>query len=220
MFTCVNKVFAYVMVYWGGLLQNAKSWVSNHLTHHAYTDVRGMDPHSPLDGFWHAHIGWLFKKYTAPDKFFKSPLVTVPIIQWEDKWHIPIVTSGFVIPFVLGGIYGAFYESWRGFLMYGMDAFLAVVVSTVFILHVTCSINSVGHIIGWGMRKKRSFWMYIQTVPVFLWKVASFGEANHQDHHNHPGSARIGLVDPAWLVILFFEKLQIFTNVHRPPKSA
>src|SRR5713101_180026 len=29
-------------------------WAANHLKHHAYSDRKG-DPHSPMDGFFHAH---------------------------------------------------------------------------------------------------------------------------------------------------------------------
>src|SRR5688572_25541257 len=35
-------------------------WAATHTKHHAKSDKEG-DPHSPLDGFWHAHLGWLFR---------------------------------------------------------------------------------------------------------------------------------------------------------------
>src|SRR4029077_10452372 len=34
-------------------------WAARHLEHHAHADREG-DPHSPLDGFLHAHVGWIF----------------------------------------------------------------------------------------------------------------------------------------------------------------
>ena len=34
------------------------AWVGLHRLHHAKSDGEG-DPHSPRDGFWHAHCGWL-----------------------------------------------------------------------------------------------------------------------------------------------------------------
>src|SRR5687767_11708327 len=36
----------------------ALTWASTHLEHHAKSDREG-DPHSPLDGFIHAHVGWI-----------------------------------------------------------------------------------------------------------------------------------------------------------------
>jgi stearoyl-CoA desaturase (delta-9 desaturase) len=37
----------------------AIGWAADHLKHHALADEPG-DPHSPVDGFIHAHLGWLF----------------------------------------------------------------------------------------------------------------------------------------------------------------
>lgn len=34
-------------------------WVSDHRYHHAHTDTP-LDPHSPYDGYFWAHIGWLW----------------------------------------------------------------------------------------------------------------------------------------------------------------
>src|SRR5437016_4942465 len=38
----------------------ALQWAATHIKHHAQADREG-DPHSPVEGFFHAHIGWLFK---------------------------------------------------------------------------------------------------------------------------------------------------------------
>ena len=34
-------------------------WVSDHRYHHLHTDTP-LDPHSPYEGFWWAHMGWLW----------------------------------------------------------------------------------------------------------------------------------------------------------------
>ena len=34
-------------------------WAADHLLHHQLSDKKG-DPHSPTEGLWHAHLGWLF----------------------------------------------------------------------------------------------------------------------------------------------------------------
>src|SRR5712692_2584787 len=34
-------------------------FVGTHRKHHALSDRNG-DPHSPLEGFFHAHVGWIF----------------------------------------------------------------------------------------------------------------------------------------------------------------
>jgi fatty-acid desaturase len=33
-------------------------WVATHRIHHQFTDQEG-DPHSPRDGKWWAHMGWI-----------------------------------------------------------------------------------------------------------------------------------------------------------------
>ena len=33
-------------------------WVSTHRHHHQYTDTE-KDAHSPLEGFWFSHMGWI-----------------------------------------------------------------------------------------------------------------------------------------------------------------
>merc|ERR1712137_522283 len=35
-------------------------WARNHSWHHANSDTP-LDPHSPREGFWTAHIGWIFE---------------------------------------------------------------------------------------------------------------------------------------------------------------
>src|SRR6267142_4325097 len=34
-------------------------WVVTHRIHHAHTDVPGDDPHTPRDGGWWSHVGWI-----------------------------------------------------------------------------------------------------------------------------------------------------------------
>src|SRR5437016_3395091 len=36
------------------------AFAATHIQHHAHPDREG-DPHSPMEGFFHAHVGWLFK---------------------------------------------------------------------------------------------------------------------------------------------------------------
>ena len=33
-------------------------WVSSHRYHHQHCDTE-KDPHTPYEGFWHSHMGWL-----------------------------------------------------------------------------------------------------------------------------------------------------------------
>ena len=46
----------------------ALDWTATHIKHHARADREG-DQHSPVDGFFHAHIGWIFgEDEAAPEQ--------------------------------------------------------------------------------------------------------------------------------------------------------
>ena len=40
-------------------------WVSSHRFHHLHTDTP-LDPHSPYEGFWWSHMGWLLDEKVGP----------------------------------------------------------------------------------------------------------------------------------------------------------
>ena len=44
------------------------SWVATHTKHHACSDQED-DPHSPLRGFFHAHMWWLLNARVDPNKY-------------------------------------------------------------------------------------------------------------------------------------------------------
>lgn len=48
---------------------DAIQWTATHTKHHALADRPG-DPHSPLDGFFHAHLGWVFAETDADPKVY------------------------------------------------------------------------------------------------------------------------------------------------------
>ena len=64
----VPKVVEYFLVTCGTLALEGGpiQWVTTHRIHHAHTDKDG-DPHTPRDGGWWAHIGWVVAWYrTGP----------------------------------------------------------------------------------------------------------------------------------------------------------
>src|SRR5215203_806072 len=56
------KWLEYVLTTLGTLaIQNgAPEWVTTHRLHHAYTETE-HDPHSPRDGAYWAHVGWIYR---------------------------------------------------------------------------------------------------------------------------------------------------------------
>jgi stearoyl-CoA desaturase (delta-9 desaturase) len=157
-------------------------WVVTHRIHHAYTEAPG-DPHTPRDGAWWAHIGWMLKgtaqQYSPEVQARYAPdLLKDPVHVWINRlWWLPLVILGVVL-FAVGG--------WP-FLMWG------VFFRVTFNLHATWLVNSATHM--WGTRRfettddsTNSWWVALLT----------FGEGWHNNHHAHPTAARHGL---AWYEI-------------------
>ncbi|CAN1176241.1 Palmitoyl-monogalactosyldiacylglycerol delta-7 desaturase, chloroplastic [Linum perenne] len=65
----VPKWLEYLCAYCGAhaLQGDPITWISNHRFHHRYTDTE-RDPHSPIEGFWHSHMSWIFDSATIREK--------------------------------------------------------------------------------------------------------------------------------------------------------
>lgn len=176
-------------------------WVAVHRQHHQNTDKEG-DPHSPREGSFWAHMGWILTGKTNHNNA-KELLAFVPDLRkdrfhlWISRWHwVPIVALAAVI-FAFGG--------WR-YVLWG------IFFRTVLGLHSTWLVNSATHM--WGKRRfatqddsRNSFWVALLT----------FGEGWHNNHHAHPQSARHGLawyeIDFNWYGILAMRALGLIRNV-------
>lgn len=176
-------------------------WVAVHRIHHQNSDHHG-DPHSPRDGAWWAHMGWLFfgeanHKNTRIMSKYAPDLAKHRFYVWLNNYHwVPIVGLGIVL-FAIGGL---------PMLLWG--ACLRVVVG----LHATWLVNSATHM--WGTRRFRT-----HDDSRNNWWVAliTFGEGWHNNHHAHPTSARHGLrwyeFDASWILIKLLRLLGIAKSV-------
>ena len=57
----MSKPLEYALTFCGMLASEggAITWVAMHRMHHALSDREGKDLHTPKDGFWWSHIGWI-----------------------------------------------------------------------------------------------------------------------------------------------------------------
>ena len=161
-------------------------WVATHRIHHQFSDQDG-DPHSPRDGKWWSHVGWILTGKsmhhdTSTLAHYVPDLAKDKFHVWITKYHyVPIIVVGVAL-LVLGGL---------PFLLWGM--FLRTVMG----LHCTWLVNSATHM--WGSRRFKT-----RDLSTNNWLVAvmTFGEGWHNNHHAHPTSARHGLrwyeVDLNW----------------------
>ena len=60
-------------------------WASHHRIHHRYTDLDG-DVHSPRDGFWWSHVGWILStKYKDTDLDGIKDFAAYPELRWLER---------------------------------------------------------------------------------------------------------------------------------------
>src|SRR5690349_13926120 len=62
----------------------ALDWASIHIKHHANSDDDD-DPHSPLHGFFHAHIGWFMSIYHAEPEIYGKWLLKDRMVMFMSK---------------------------------------------------------------------------------------------------------------------------------------
>ena len=170
-------------------------WVATHRIHHQFSDQDG-DPHSPVEGTWWAHMGWILvgksmHHDTSTLARYVPDLAKDKFYVWITKYHyVPLIAVGVILlaaggwPVVLWGI------------------FLRTVVG----LQTTWLVNSATH--SWGTRRYKTRDLSTNSLWVAL---LTWGEGWHNNHHAHPTSARHGLkwyeIDFNWYGIWMLNKL-------------
>jgi len=177
-------------------------WVATHRLHHQFSDQPG-DPHSPRDGAFWSHVGWILFGETNHNNTkvmsrYAPDLARDRFYIWLNNYHwVPIV--------VLTGILYAFgglpLVLWANFLR------------IVFGLHATWAVNSATHMFG-----NRRFDIRDDSRNTWWVALVSFGEGWHNNHHAHPTSARHGLTwyefDPSWLLIKVLHRVGVAKSIH------
>ena len=179
------------------------NWAAWHLEHHAHSDRDG-DPHTPLDGFWHAHVGWIVKAPLAKRERYCKRLLADPVVVFVDRTMVLWVLLGLLIPYLAAG--------WKGLLWGGL---VRIAVGN----HLTFAVNSVCHTFG-----SRTFETRDQSRNNWFMGVIGLGEGWHNNHHAFPSSAFHGLSwrqpDLSGLVIRLLARLRLVWNVKTPPAAA
>jgi stearoyl-CoA desaturase (delta-9 desaturase) len=204
------KALEYLGTFFGMLASEggAITWVAMHRMHHTLSDRPGKDLHTPKDGFWWSHLGWIICDLEYDRREIESrqapELVADPVHRVLNRLH--------VFPNIIVGL--AIY-AWGGWPLVFWGVFLRLVVT----LHVTWLVNSAAHT--WGYRT--------YTTPegsTNCWWVGllAWGEGWHNNHHAFQRSARHGHqwweFDSNWVVIRALTTLGLVKDVQLPPASA
>ncbi len=176
-------------------------WAAGHRRHHRYSDQPG-DLHSPREGMWYAHQGWIFD-----NRWDETPIDRIR--EFEHYPELVFLNRWYPLPPALMAL-GLFLVGGLPALIWGF------VVSTVLLWHTTYAINSVCHI--WGTRPydtpdtSRNNWLF---------GLLTLGEGWHNNHHHYCASARQGFrwweIDVTYYLLRGFQALGLIWEVREPP---
>ncbi len=177
-------------------------WAGHHRIHHKYADQPGKDVHSPRDGFWYSHQGWIFHgRWDGSSLDQIQDFARFPELVWLNRWHVvpPIVLA--VACLAIGG--------WSA-LLWGFG------VSTVLLWHATYSINSLAH--RWGTRRYDT---PDTSRNNLLLSLLTLGEGWHNNHHHYCVSARQGFfwweIDISYYLLRALAAVGLIWDMREPP---
>ena len=202
------KVLEYAAAYCGVLAVQGDpiEWVSSHRYHHVHCDTP-KDPHTPYEGFWWSHMGWVLDNDATlarvSDRSNASDIASQPFYRFVTATYPLHIIASAALLFALGGL------PW---LVWGFC------VRTVWVYHVTWFVNSAAHV--WGSQpyatgdlSRNNWWV----------AILAFGEGWHNNHHAFEFSARHGLewwqYDVTWLIISALQAIGLATKVKLPSEA-
>ena len=203
--------FIYLMLGASVLQQNVIYWSRNHRIHHRFADTE-LDPHNIKQGFFHAHMGWIFQNRPIDSDFSTvKDLLAQPLMTWQMKYYWPIFfVTGVILPTLLGWL---FLDSLAAGFVWG------VLVRLVAQNHCVFSINSVAHTLG-----KQTYSLKAEARDSLFLVFFSNGEGYHSFHHRFASDYRNGHAwyhwDPSKWFIRGMEKLGLASNLKLAPESA
>ncbi|GIL48423.1 hypothetical protein Vafri_4575 [Volvox africanus] len=214
-FRCV-KPLEYFLAYCGALAFEGDpiEWSKMHRWHHMHSDTPA-DRHSPRDGVWHSHMGWLFDEslnsarrdangnmkdsLSAPWFLKESP----EFYSWLRATYMYHQIGQATFFYILGGV---------PYLVWGF------VIRVLLTMHMTWLVNSAVHI--WGEKRFES---RDNSRNNWLVGLLVFGDGHHNNHHAFEYSAAHGLewweIDMSYYFIRALELLGLAWDVRRPSPS-
>lgn len=190
-------------------------WVTIHRAHHRYVDTP-LDPHSPQNGFYNAHVGWLthqtYASHIDPATQSKD-IVDDPVYRFLEQggrwWRAHALVFAIGVGFRLLIL-----------ACFGWVAALASILAAVAVLQIPLMLNVVCHIPKLGYKNFRCL---DDSVNVWWVALLAMGEGWHNNHHVFPGSARSGLraheFDLSWIVICTMRKLGLANRINNVSQS-
>jgi stearoyl-CoA desaturase (delta-9 desaturase) len=200
----MGRVAQFVMAFGGttALQKGPLWWAGHHRLHHRYTDLDD-DVHSPRDGFWWSHVGWILStKYKDTDLTTIKDFAAYPELrllerfQWVGPWLLALTCL--------------LFWGWGGLL-------IGFFLSTVLLWHGTFLVNSAAHLFG-----RRRYATPDTSRNSMAIAIITGGEGWHNNHHYLPASARQGFTwwefDPTWYTLRLLAALRVVRDLKDPPE--
>lgn len=168
-------------------------WVLDHRRHHALADRPG-DVHSPhvsvdgkplgrVGGLWHAHVGWMFDRWTTDEAIYGKGLRDDRVLMAFTRTHFLWLGLSLGLPWTMGLALGGPEAAWSAMLLGGC-------LRATLLHHIVWSVNSIGHCVG-----KRHHEVPDRSTDNFWVALLTFGDGWHNGHHSAPRSYRHGLAE-------------------------
>lgn len=162
---------------------SALKWSSDHRRHHTHIDSE-KDPYNINEGFWYAHMGWLFYKESVNQKIHAPDLEKDWMVKFQDKYFVTLaILTGFALPTLIGWMLG----SALGGLVIGGGLRIALTQQSTFF------INSLCHTLG-----KQTYSKEISARDSWIVALLTHGEGYHNFHHKFQIDYRNGIKWYQW----------------------
>lgn len=176
-------------------------WAAHHRDHHRHSDKPG-DVHSPRrEGFFYAHIGWIFNGTGATKMERIKDFARFPELVWLNKHERKVSWGLGTLTWLLFG--------WPGL-------FIGFFLSTVLVWHITFCINSLAHVFG-----TRTYDTDDDSRNNVVLALLTLGEGWHNNHHYHQSSTRQGFrwyeIDITYGILKVLSWLGIVWDLKEPP---
>lgn len=183
---------------------SALKWSSDHRRHHTHIDGE-KDPYNINEGFWYAHMGWMFFKDSVDQKIHAPDLEKDWMVKFQNDHYVPIaILTGFIFPMLVGWAMG----SWLGGLVIAGGLRIALTQQSTFF------INSLCHTLG-----KQTYSKEISARDSWFVAILTHGEGYHNFHHKFQIDYRNGIKwyhwDPTKWVIRTLSAMGLATKLRQ-----
>jgi stearoyl-CoA desaturase (delta-9 desaturase) len=168
----------FLLVGSSGFQGSALKWSSDHRRHHSKIDSEN-DPYNINEGFWYAHMGWMFRKDSMNLEIQAPDLEKDNLVYLQNKYYVWIaIATGFLFPAIIGYFLGS---ALAGLAIAGGLRIALTQQSTFFV-------NSLCHTLG-----EQTYSKEISARDSFFVAILTHGEGYHNFHHKFQIDYRNGI---------------------------